>query len=52
MLTALYADDWLVQLATLERAARQAQAQLYLLLDSAFLPGLHRKLAADRKSVV
>ena len=52
MLTALYADDWLVQLATLERAARQAQAQLYLLLDSAFLPGLHRKLAALSPSLL
>lgn len=45
MLIAPYTDGWLARCDTLAREAAQANARLYLLLDSVFLPGLHRKLA-------
>jgi hypothetical protein len=46
MLIAPYADGWQAHLDTLAREAAQEKAQLYLLLDGVFLPGMHRKLAA------
>ncbi|NHQ91343.1 DUF4123 domain-containing protein [Janthinobacterium lividum] len=52
MLIAPYADGWQAHLDTLAREATQGQARLYLLLDGAFLPELHRKLAALSPSLL
>lgn len=51
MLTDPYADDWLdvLQQRFRERPAGQA---LHVLIDGAFVPGLHRHIGADRKALL
>lgn len=46
-----FTDDWIETLAT--RSAELApQTHLYVLLDGAFVPGLHKMLSADRKALM
>lgn len=51
MLTDLFADDWLdvLQQRFRERPAGHA---LHVLIDGAFVPGLHRGIAANRKALL
>ncbi|MGI4844395.1 MAG: DUF4123 domain-containing protein [Janthinobacterium lividum] len=51
MLTDPFADDWLDVLQQRFRERRAAHA-LHLLIDGAFIPGLHRRLAAGRKAML
>ena len=51
MLTDPFADDWL---DVLQRRFRECSAthELHVLIDGAFVPGLHRRIAVDRKALL
>ncbi|MFC0253881.1 DUF4123 domain-containing protein [Massilia consociata] len=51
MLTDPFADDWLDVLQQRFRE-RPAGHELHLLIDGAFVPGLHRRIAAGRKALL
>lgn len=46
-----FSDGWLDELNERARAAPEGH-HLYLLIDGAFVPGIHRRIAPDRKAVL
>lgn len=51
MLIDAFADDW-IELLVARAADLTPSKHLYILLDGAFVPGLHKILAADRKALM